>query len=116
MWTFSTDRGEKADDTPILGPKLAGKALTAAVPKWFRYTFRIVSIPMVDSTPRHVLYLHEQSENNGTVTGFGNARYPLAAQTPLPECIEPASLITALEMIENGQEEADAVLREELGL
>lgn len=116
IWTFAVHRGEKADDTPVLGPKLAGKALTAAVPKWFKYTFRIVSVAVPDSPPRHVLYIQEQPEANGMTISFGNSRYPIDAVTQLPATIEPASLSTALDLIEAGQQEADDVLRAELGL
>lgn len=116
LWTFSTDRGENTLDQPLVGPKLAGHALTAAIPKWFNYTFRVVSIPVVDSAPRHVLYLQEQSENGGAVMGFGNARYSLDATTPLPLSVEPASLVRALELIEAGSQEAEDALRLELGL
>ena len=116
LWTFSTDRGENTLDQPLVGPKLAGHALTSAIPKWFNYTFRVASLPVVDSPPRHVLYLQEQSENNGAVMGFGNARYALDASTPLPLLVEPASLVEALHLIQQGQEEAEANLRLELGL
>lgn len=116
LWTFSTDRGENTLDQPLVGPKLAGHALTAAIPKWFNYTFRVASIPVVDSAPRHVLYLQEQSENGGAVMGFGNARYSLDATTPLPLSIEPASLVGALGLIEGGSTEAEDNLRMELGL
>ena len=116
LWTFSTDRGETTLDQPLVGPKLAGHALTSAIPKWFNYTFRVASIPVVDSAPRHVLYLQEQGENNGAVMGFGNARYSLDATTPLPLSIEPASLVQALTKIEEGAAEAESNLRMELGL
>ena len=116
LWTFSTDRGENTLDQPLVGPKLAGHALTAAIPKWFNYTFRVASIPVVDSAPRHVLYLQEQSENGGAVMGFGNARYSLDATTPLPLSVEPASLVAALDLIEGGAVEAEDNLRAELGL
>ena len=116
LWTFSTDRGENSLDQPLVGPKLAGHALTAAIPKWFNFTFRVASIPVVDNAPRHVLYLQEQGENGGTVMGFGNARYSLDASTPLPLSIEPASLVDALSRIEQGQSEAVDNLRIELGL
>ncbi len=116
LWTFSTDRGENSLDQPLVGPKLAGHALTAAIPKWFNYTFRVASIPVVDNPPRHVLYLQEQGENNGAVMGFGNARYSLDATTPLPLSIEPASLVEALNKIEEGASEAADNLRAELGL
>lgn len=117
LWTFSTDRAEDALDNRLVGPKLAGHALTAAIPKWFNYTFRVASIPVVDSAPRHVLYLQEQLDGlGGSVMGFGNARYSLDATTPLPLSVEPASLVEALRLIEEGQMEADANLRAELGL
>lgn len=115
LWTFSVHRGEEQDRTPILGPKLAGKALTAAIPKWFKYTFRIASIPQEGSEPIHRLYLTEHPELAGLGHSFGNARYPLGV-TPLPPYIEPASLSAALELLDKGQTEADAKLREELGL
>lgn len=114
LWTFSTDKGENANEQTVIGPKLAGHALTSAIPKWFQYTFRVASIPQLDMAPSHVLYLQEQSENG--MLGFGNARYPLDAQTPLPDKLEPASLVEALRLIEQGQVEAEQSLREELGL
>ena len=116
LWTFSTDRGENTLEQSLVGPKLAGHALTPAIPKWFNYTFRVASIPVVESAPRHVLYLQEQAENNGAVMGFGNARYSLDATSPLPLSIEPASLVDALRLIEEGQAEAETNLRLELGL
>jgi hypothetical protein len=116
LWTFSVHRGEEQDRTPILGPKLAGKALTAAIPKWFQYFFRVTSIPMDGSSPRHILHLTEASELAGMGHSFGNARYPLDASTPLPPSIEPASLVEAIALIEKGQAEADLKLKQELGL
>lgn len=117
IWTFSVHRGEEQDRTPILGPKLAGKALTAAIPKWFEYTFRLASLPQDGAPPRHLLYLTEHSELSGLGHSFGNARYPLDATTELPAFIEPASIIEAIRLIEEqGQQEAEDALRQELGL
>lgn len=116
IWTFSLYRGENAASDPILGPKLAGKALTSAIPKWFKYTFRLASIPVVGSAPRHVLYIQAQPDNVGIATSYGNSRYPLDATTQLPAMIEPASLTEAIKLIESGQDEAEANLKAELGL
>lgn len=117
IWTFSVLRGEKQDDTPVIGPMLAGKALTPSIPKWFRYTFRLVSVPTVaGESPRHLLYLQEQPDFGGTGMSFGNSRYPLDATTRLPAVIEPASIVVALETIEKGQQEAEDALRLECGL
>lgn len=115
IWTFSVHRGEEQDRTPILGPKLAGKALTAAIPKWFNYTFMVASIPNGDEAPRHVLYTTEHSELAGLGHSFGNARLPLGASS-LPPVVEPASLVGVFEQIDAAQAEADRQLTEELGL
>lgn len=115
MWTFALHRGESQDRTPILGPKLAGKALTPFLPKEFRYTFRIESIPQEGTEPVHRLYLTEHPELAGLGHSFGNARYPLGV-TPLPAYLEPASIPGALELIEKGQKEADELLKSELSL
>lgn len=115
LWTFSVHRGEEQDRTPILGPKLAGKALTAAIPKWFKYTFRIASVPQSDAEPIHRLYLTEHSELAGLGHSFGNSRFPLGVGG-LPAYIEPASIPEALELIEEGQRKADDLLKIELGL
>lgn len=114
LWTFSTDKGENSNDLTVIGPKLAGHALTAEIPKWFTYFFRLSSVPQLDGPPSHVLYLQENQENG--MLGFGNARYPLDARTPLPDRVEPASLVEALRLIAQGELEAEDVLREELGL
>lgn len=116
LWTFSVHRGENSESEPVIGPKVAGKALTPAMPKWFNYTFRVVSIPVAGSAPRHVLYLQEQPGENGLATSFGNSRYPIDADTLLPATVEPASLVEAFTLIGNGHAEADANIARELGL
>lgn len=112
IWTFGVHRGEEQDRTPIIGPKLAGKALTASIPRWFRYTFRLDLITQENESPIHRLYLSAQPELAGLGKAFGNARYPLGV-TPLPPYVEPASLPVALDLIEKGQAEADAQLEAE---
>lgn len=116
LWTFTPYTGEAADKSPIFGPKLVGKALTPEIPKWFKYTFRLVVIPQQDAPARHVLYLQEQPELGGMGISVGNSRYPLDAGTPLPALIEPASITEAIRLIELGQEEAKERIREELGI
>lgn len=110
LWTFSLDGGEDALEAKIAGPKLAGHALTAAVPKWFQYFFRTAVRPPNE----HILYLSAYEENG--ITGMGNSRYPLDATTPLPDSLCPASLVEALALIEQGQDEALENLRMECGL
>lgn len=116
IWTFGMHRGEKEDATTILGPKLAGKALTPHMPKWFNLTFMIQSIPVEGAASRHVLSLQEQPVLGGTGMSFGNPRYPMEATTPIPATVEPANLGLALDLIRNGELEAEEALRAELGL
>jgi hypothetical protein len=116
LWTFSVHRGEEQDRTPILGPKLAGKALTAAIPKWFNYCWRLASIPVDGGQPRHVLYTAEVPELAGLGHSFGNSRIPLGSTVDIPAVVEPASLITVFDMLDQAEKGAEDRLREELGL
>lgn len=115
IWTFSVHRGEEQDRTPILGPKLAGKALTAAIPKWFNYTFRLDTETREGENPEHVLFTSVQPELAGLGHSFGNIRSPLGV-TPPPAAIRPASIIRAMEEIGRAQAEADAQVKIDLGL
>jgi hypothetical protein len=113
LWTFSLFKSEDASGAPTLGPLLAGRALTNALPKWFRYTFPLVCLPTTSGQPpRHVLYLQPQPEFGGLGMIYSNSRYPLDADTPLPAMVEPASLTTAFSLIEQGQREAAAKLEQ----
>lgn len=116
VWTFGEHRAESTNDAPIVGPKLAGKALTASIPKWLRYTLRLVTVAQEGAPARHLLYTTEQPELNGMGMSFANARYPLAATTPLPAIIEPASLIEFWDIMERAQIEAKANLKLEVGI
>lgn len=116
LWTFVLFRGEGQDGTPILGPKIAGKALTSFLPKEFRLTFRLAQIVQPDSKPVHRLYLSAHPELGGVGYSFGNARTPLGSDIELPPFIEPANLPEAVELIQRIQEDATNALRLELVL
>lgn len=115
VWTFSTLRGESADQEAISGPMVAGKALTPKVPKWFNYCFRLVHKAGTNGeSARRVLYTDAQPGETTQNISLANARYCLNATTPLPAVIDPASVVEALRLIELGQEEALDALRLEL--
>lgn len=116
IWTFALDRGERPDQTPILGPLVVGHALTKSVSRWFKYTFPLMTVAVHGSEPRHIMYIQEQPDTVGLSTVVSNARYPIDAVTPLPTTIEPASLSGALALIEQGREEAVIAVKQELGL
>jgi hypothetical protein len=115
LWTFALLRGESQDRTPILGPKLCGKALTPFLPKEFRYTFRLDVEVKEGASPDHVLYTTAQPDLAGMGHSFGNIRSPLGVEPP-PAVVRPASLITVFEEVERAQREADEQLDKELGL
>lgn len=115
LWTFALLRGESQDRTPILGPKLCGKALTPFLPKEFRYTFRLDVEVRENEAPEHVLYTTAQPDLAGMGHSFGNIRSPLGVAHP-DAVIRPASLITAFEQIERAQKDADEKLAIELGI
>lgn len=114
LWTFGLYRSETQDRKQILGPLLAGKALTPKMPKWFNRTFMLEAIAQENAPPIHRMYLTAYSQLAGMGQSFGNARYPLEATTELPPYIEPADIGRALDLIDQGQAEADEALREEL--
>jgi hypothetical protein len=115
LWTFALHRGEAQDRTPILGPKLCGKALTPFLPKEFKFTFRLDEETVEGQAPVHVLHTTAHPELAGLGKAFSNIRCPLGVTPPDP-IIRPASIITALEQLARAQEEADALLKVELGL
>jgi hypothetical protein len=115
LWTFGEHSGEDPNDDPVVGPKLAGKALTGTLPKELRYILRLDVQVAPGQAARHVLYTQQQPDRKGLGYSFGNARYPIDATTPLPPVIEPASLTTFWELIEKGKQEAIANLIAEVG-
>jgi hypothetical protein len=122
LWTSSVS---KDDDTTaggkVLGPDVIGKALTAEVPRWFNYTFRLDVVPAQNNmAERHLLYMGSHVDvGAGNAAGMGNIRRPLDAP-PLEgvknNIIEPADLVKALTMLSGGQDAATAAIKKRLGL
>ena len=112
IWTSTAKRGEDNDSKAIvLGPQAVGKALTSEIPRWFSYTFRLMSIPedaMMKQKGEHRLYFHDHKDilTPGAKV-LGNDRLPLDAD-PLPPYISPASLPKALLEISNRTAAAQA--------
>ena len=118
MWTASAKRDEDPNAAgKVLGPAIAGKALTGEVPRWFVYTFRVAAVPApAGGSERHILYLGDhQDVNSGGAKGLGNTRVPLDAPK-LPATIEPASLVKAIEAIQGSYDPAIAAIKNRLGI
>ena len=118
MWTA----GQSKDDDQnaggkIIGPSLAGKALTAEMLRNFDLTFRLDCFPAQQGkSERHVLYLGNSVDMAaGNAVGLGNTRVPLGGPD-LPASIEPASLVKAMALIEDAENKAKEVIKKRLGM
>jgi len=118
LWTASVSKDDDLSASgKVLGPAVAGKALTHEIPRWFNLTFRLDALPSQGTkAERHILYLgNHQDVSAGNAVGLGNTRTPLDS-TPLPSSIEPASLVKALLMIENSHAQALEKIRSRVGM
>lgn len=123
VWTASASKDE--DQTAggkVIGPAVIGKALTAEVPRWFQYTFRLDSVPVQGKVEvgkageRHILYLGNNLDMAaGNALGLGNTRVPKDAPE-LPQTIEPASVVKALQLIDEAGGKAEAIIKQRLGM
>jgi SRP54 family protein len=105
IWTAGLRRVDQDDDTklPQLGPDLAGKALLGTAPRWFSNTFCQTKISSLGGGNRHILHLDAYADAQmGGVQVVGNGRVPLGGADvskggiKVPDMIEPASLVKAL--------------------
>lgn len=117
LWTASVSKDDdQSASGKVLGPAVAGKALTHEVPRWFQLSFRIDCLPAQQGKPeRHVLYLGNHLDvAAGNAIGLGNTRTPLDAPD-LPASIEPASLVKAITLIDQASEKALEVVKKRMG-
>lgn len=113
IWTSHISRStDEENNAPVVGPVVAGKALTTVVPRWFTYTFRLEAVPVPGARPRHLLYIEEHTDTG--LKGFGNARIPLASVAGFKSVIEPASLTAALTQIREAQKSAGLTITSRL--
>ena len=119
LWTAGDRRGEDDAIGGVVGPQIAGKAMTGEAPRWFKYTFRVATEVLPGDNPKHVLYLTDHCEMNAKMAkGISNARVPLAGSSAVAVDmkIEPASIVRALELLEKRQVAAKDEIRKRLGL
>lgn len=116
VWTASASR----DDDPnasgkVIGPAIAGKAMTAEMLRHFDLTFRLDCLPAAQGKPeRHILYLGNSVDlAAGNAVSLGNTRVPMGAKE-LPSSIEPASIVKALSLIDAASAEAKAIIQKRL--
>lgn len=116
VWTASASR----DDDPnasgkVIGPAIAGKALTSEMLRHFDLTFRLDCTPAKQGQgEKHILYLGNSLDvAAGNAVSLGNTRVPMGAKE-LPASIEPASIVKALQMISGAEAEAKEVVRKRI--
>jgi hypothetical protein len=118
VWTASASRDEDPNATgKVIGPAIAGKALTAEMLRHFDLTFRLDCSPANNGKPeKHTIYLGNSVDiQAGNAVGLGNTRVPLAEGVPpLPPSIEPASLVKALGLIQEVETKAKEVIKKRL--
>ena len=119
LWTAGDSRGEDDAVGTVVGPQIAGKAMTGEAPRWFKYTFRIATEVLPGMPTKHVLHLDRHIEMAAKgAAAIANGRVPLAGaeQVPIGAKIEPASLVKALELLEKRTEAATDVIAKRLGI
>lgn len=121
LWTAGDRRGEDDANGGVVGPQVAGKAMTGEAPRWFKYTWRITTEVMPGMDTKHVLYLDHHSELNAKMAkGIANSRVPLSGGgkdgVEIPQKIEPASVVQVLKLLDQRQDSAKDAIRKRLGL
>lgn len=116
LWTASASRDDDTNSSgKVIGPAIAGKALTAEMLRQFDLTFRLDCTPAGNGkTEEHILYLGNSLDiAAGNAVSLGNTRVPMGAK-PLPSSLKPASLVEALRLIEVAEAEAKEVIKTRL--
>ncbi len=119
LWTAGDKRGEDDVNGGVVGPQTAGKAQAGEVSRWFKYTWRLAFEVMPSQPVKHVLYTdrHTELQSRGMAQGISNSRIPMAGtDVAIPTRIEPASLVTIMQLLERRQAAAKDEIRKRLGL
>lgn len=74
----------------VIGPMVAGSALTSSLPKYFVFTFRMTTIP-ADASNKHVMFTGNHKD--GSLMGIANARCDVEVRQ------EPTDVVVMLRKI-----------------
>lgn len=74
----------------VIGPMVAGSALTANLPKYFVFTFRLVVVP-ADASNKHIMFTGRHKD--GSLEGLANAR----CEVPVRQ--DPTDVVKMLQLI-----------------
>lgn len=115
LWTALARRDDEDNRQreSVIGPLVAGRALTSTFARLFDYTFRVQAVPGQQGPVRSLhLDIHKDQQATGAF-GVAGMRNPLLGKSVVvPPVIVPASLVKALELIQARQRAADLELQE----
>ncbi len=108
-WTFRLRRAE-GDMGAIVGPQIAGSALTPELPAWFNYCFRLSKVVQFGQPNKVILYNDQHVDSsNPTTKVLANGRVPLGA-TPPDVIQDPANVPKMIELLEAADAESLAAI------
>jgi hypothetical protein len=99
IMTFAEDRGDtETTRVSFIGPKTKGSAQTTLLPGWFKFTYRMVSLPSgQNQEPKRVLWTERHKD--GGIEALANRRFPILApdqHKDFQPMFDPADVIKAL--------------------
>jgi hypothetical protein len=115
VWTASASKEEDQNSGgKVIGPAAVGKALTPELPRHCDLCLRIDCLPAQNGKPeRHIIYLGNSIDvAAGNATSLGNVRLPMGAT--VPQTVEPASIVTVLNLIQEAEQKATDAIKKRL--
>jgi hypothetical protein len=109
-WSFRLRRTEAEGGEQIIGPQVAGGAMTPELPAWFTYTFRLAKQVQLGQPTKVVLYYdHHIDPNNPKARTLANGRVPIGVEPP-PPTQDPASVPKMLDLLREKAEQSKAAI------
>lgn len=114
IWTAHEDVGDpdnigaQVGVKGIIGPMIAGHALTTGLPKYFVYTFRL-AVSVTAAGKQHVLYTERHKD--GLYEALANNRAPLNTTIKVPGKVQPANLVQVLQRLGEARQEERSLLK-----
>lgn len=100
-WTFRLRRAESDTGGQLIGPQIAGSALTPEMPAWFTYCFRILKETSLAGS-KVVLYWDHHLDKGSATKVLANGRVPVGANEPaaVQEPAHAPKMIEQLQLLE----------------
>lgn len=108
--TATARREQNESRQTIMGPQVAGKALTPELPRMFTYTFHLTNTPTASEPEHRLWFVSHLDVSAGNATGLANRRLPLLsakseALKQVPAYVQPADMAEAYAIIVKAEAE-----------